>query len=75
MMTISTLALIVVAIIAPTRRKAARPANRRQDSQAAKTMKTKTSAPTIVSPFSPLAEDAADAVVDQPEGDEEARAR
>ena len=46
-----TLALIAVASIAPTSRKAARPANSWQASHEAKITKTKTSAPTTRSPF------------------------
>ena len=48
-----TLPLIVVAIIAPTSRKAARPANSWHDSQDAKTISTNTQPPTIRSPFGP----------------------
>ena len=47
----ATLALIAVAIIAPTSRKAARPANQWQASQEAMHTSTSTSAPTIASPF------------------------
>src|SRR3954452_7525326 len=47
----NTLALIVVAIMAPTSRKAARPANQWQASQAAMTTSSATSAPTIASPL------------------------
>ncbi len=46
----NTLALIVVASIAPTSRNAARPANSWQASHDAKTTNTKTSTPTIRSP-------------------------
>ncbi len=47
----NTLALMAVAIIAPTRRKAARPANQWQASQDAMHTRPSTSAPTIASPF------------------------
>ena len=47
----NTLALIVVASIAPTSKKAARPANSWQASQEAKTTRASTVAPTIRSPF------------------------
>ena len=47
----NTLALIAVAIIAPTSRKAARPANQWQASQEATHTSTSTSAPTMASPF------------------------
>ncbi|MCY1522290.1 hypothetical protein D9M68_571350 [compost metagenome] len=47
----NTLPLMVVAIMAPTSRKAARPANHWQASQVAKTMKIAISTPTMVSPF------------------------
>ena len=46
-----TLPLIVVATMAPTSKKAARPANSRHASHDAKTMKMKTSAPTTRSPW------------------------
>jgi len=49
----NTFALIVVAIIAPTSRNAARPANSRHDSHDANTMNAKTSTPTTTSPFLP----------------------
>jgi hypothetical protein len=48
----NTLALMLVAIIAPTSKKAARPANQWQASQAATHTSTATSAPTMASPFS-----------------------
>ena len=47
----NTLALMAVAIIAPTSRKAARPANQWQASQDATQTSTSTSAPTMASPF------------------------
>ena len=47
----NTLALIAVASIAPTSRKAARPAKSWQASHDAKTTKTNTPMPTIRSPF------------------------
>src|SRR6478736_3972577 len=47
----NTLALIEVAIIAPTSRKAARPANQWQASHEATQTRTSTSAPTMASPF------------------------
>ena len=47
----NTLALIAVASIAPTSRKAARPAKSWQASQDANTTKTKTQMPTTMSPF------------------------
>src|SRR5665647_1317247 len=46
-----TLALMAVAIIAPTSRNAARPANQWQASQDAMQTSTSTSAPTMASPF------------------------
>ncbi|MNI56672.1 hypothetical protein D3C73_1116900 [compost metagenome] len=49
----NTLPLMVVAIIAPTSRNAARPANQWQASQDAKAMNTATSTPTMVSPCLP----------------------
>ncbi len=48
----NTLALMAVAIIAPTSKKAARPANSWQAAQEATQMTAKTSAPTMASPFS-----------------------
>ena len=50
MMTKKTLALIAVASMAPTSRKAARPAKSWQASQDAKTTKAVTTMPTIRSP-------------------------
>ena len=47
----NTLALMAVAIIAPTSKKAARPANQWQASHEATHTSTKTSAPTMASPF------------------------
>jgi hypothetical protein len=47
----NTLALMAVAIIAPTSRKAARPANQWQASQDATHTSASTSAPTMASPF------------------------
>ena len=47
----NTLALMLVAIIAPTSRKAARPANQWQASQEAMQIKRNTNAPTMASPF------------------------
>src|SRR5574343_1436812 len=49
----NTLALMAVAIMAPTSRKAARPANRWHASHAAKATNTATKAPTRASPLSP----------------------
>ena len=49
----NTFALIAVAIIAPTSRKAARPGNRWQASHDAKTTKIVTPMLTMRSPFSP----------------------
>jgi hypothetical protein len=67
----STFALIAVAIIAPTSRKAARPAKRRHDSHDAKTISATTRTPTTRSPLGPPPNTPADDVVEQPEGDEE----
>src|SRR5438093_3934161 len=47
----NTLALMAVAIMAPTSKKAARPANQWQASQEATHTSTATSAPTMASPF------------------------
>jgi len=47
----NTLALMAVAIIAPTSRNAARPANSSVASHEPKAMTTNTSAPTMASPF------------------------
>jgi len=51
MMTNRTLALIVVASMAPTSRKAARPGNQWQASHAASATSSSTSAPTMASPL------------------------
>ena len=70
----NTLALIDVAIIAPTSRNAARPANRWQASHAAKTTKAGDAEADDQVALLAAAEGAADHVVDDPEHDRKASA-